>query len=268
VPPVSIASRIICRSAALPFFIVGGAAVLHCVDQRQRRLAFGEVVADVLAELLCRCAVIERIIDELERLAEVAAVEYQRLLAGIAVRKDRADTRAGLEQLGRFAVDDLQIVGFGDIRVVAVHELQDFAFGDRIGRVGQHVEYADLAELHHHLKRARVQKIPNEHAGLVAEQCVGRFLAATQPGIVDDVVMEQRRRMNELHNGSCGDVGVALVARRLGRQQHRKRPEPLAAAMDDVMGDLVDESDVAAQALHDETVDGRPVLGNEFSERL
>src|SRR5690606_39435692 len=58
---------------------LGRAAVRHRIDQRQRRLPFRELVADVLAELLGRRGVIERVVEPLERLAEVAAVARERL---------------------------------------------------------------------------------------------------------------------------------------------------------------------------------------------
>ena len=43
----------------------------HRADQRQRRLALGEVVAEVLAEFLGRSLVVERIVDERASLQEV-----------------------------------------------------------------------------------------------------------------------------------------------------------------------------------------------------
>ena len=80
------------------------------VDQRQRRLAFGEVVAEVLAELVGVAAVVEHVVDELERGAEMLAVARERRLdAGGRPREDRGDLRAGLEQPRGLAVDDLEV---------------------------------------------------------------------------------------------------------------------------------------------------------------
>src|SRR6185503_5791687 len=99
----------VARAARLDGFAdhvpLGGAAVRHRVDQRQRRFPLGEIVADVLAELLYVRVVIERVVDELECLTEMAAVRRERLLDVVALLgKDRADPRAGLEQLRRLAV--------------------------------------------------------------------------------------------------------------------------------------------------------------------
>jgi hypothetical protein len=67
---------------------LGGAAVRHRIDQRQRRFAFGEVVADVLTELLNLRIVVERVVDELERLSQVPAVGRERLLDLVLVGTD------------------------------------------------------------------------------------------------------------------------------------------------------------------------------------
>ena len=59
-----------------------------------------------------------------------------------------------------------------------VHQLQDLAFGDDVGGVGQHVEHAHAADLHHQLEGARVEEVAHQDAGGVAEQRVGGGPAA------------------------------------------------------------------------------------------
>ena len=54
-----------------------------------------------------------------------------------------------------------------------------------------------------------------------------------------------------------------LAAAGAGGEQHGQRPQPLAAVVDDVVGDLVDQRDVAAQAPHDHAVDVGPVVADE-----
>ena len=49
------------------------------VDERQRRLAFGEVIADLLAEFVGFAAVVERVVDELEGEPEPLAVRASAL---------------------------------------------------------------------------------------------------------------------------------------------------------------------------------------------
>ena len=55
-------------------------AVLHRVDERQRRLAFGEIVADVLADHGVVARVVEHVVDQLKSGAQMRAVGRHRLL--------------------------------------------------------------------------------------------------------------------------------------------------------------------------------------------
>ena len=55
-----------------------------------------------------------------------------------------------------------------------------------------------LSTLDHHLERARIEEIADQHARGVAEQRVGGLAAAAQLGFVDDVVVQQRRGVDEL----------------------------------------------------------------------
>ncbi len=51
----------------------------------------------------------------------------------------------------------------------------------------------------------------------------------------------------------CRSPGMAAGA---GRQQHQKGAQALAAGIDDVGGDLVDQRHLAVQTLFDDPVDG------------
>ena len=85
------------------------------------------------------------------------------------------------------------------IGIVAVEQLQHFAFGDDIGGIGQRLHHAHLAHIHHHLERARIQKIADQHAGRIAEQRVGGGAAAAQFRFIHHIIMQQSRGMDEFH---------------------------------------------------------------------
>src|SRR5690606_37159884 len=63
--------------------------------KRERRLALGQVVAEVLAGLVALGAVIERVVDELERGAQVPAVAGHGVFQGGGrIREDRGNLGA------------------------------------------------------------------------------------------------------------------------------------------------------------------------------
>ncbi len=137
-----------------------------------------------------------------------------------------------------------------------VHQLQDFAFGDDVGGVGEHVQHAHAAHFHHQLEGARIEEVADQHAGGVAEQGVGGGAAAAQRRFVDDVVVQQGGRVDELDDRRQLEAAVARERERAREQQHEARPDPLAAGADDVVRDLVDERDFGREPTADHVVDG------------
>ena len=144
-----------------------------------------------------------------------------------------------------------------------IHQLQHFAFGNRVGRVRHHFLDAQVTELDHHLERAGVQVIPDQHARLAAEDLVRGVTAAAHVGAVDDVVVQQRGGMDELDDRGRRDVLAAVVTTRFCCQYDTQRAQSLAAAADDVLRNLVDQHDVAGQALYDGQVDTLQVFCDE-----
>ena len=75
---------------------------------------------------------------------------------------------------------------------------------------GHHFLDPQVAEADHQLKRARVQVVADQHARLELPQTwLAGFAAAAQVGAVHDVVMQQRRRVDELDDSGGLDVPVA-----------------------------------------------------------
>ena len=69
------------------------------VDQGQRRLPFREVVADVLAEFLVIAAIVEGVVDQLERNPKMLAVFREGCLdIGGGARDDCRDLGTGFKR--------------------------------------------------------------------------------------------------------------------------------------------------------------------------
>ena len=99
--------------------------------------AFGQIIADVLAHLVALGAVVHHVVNDLEGGAQILAIVGHGLLDGRGLMGQHGSESGGrLEQLGGLAVDDRHVALFGGIRIVAVHQLQHFPFGDGIGGIG------------------------------------------------------------------------------------------------------------------------------------
>src|SRR3990172_4785881 len=67
---------------------------------------------------------------------------------------------------------------------------------------------------------------------------------AAQIRVVDDVVVDQGRRVNELDDGRVERAAIAAVAREARRHEQDGRTDALAAARSNVLTDLRDQIDV------------------------
>ena len=67
---------------------------------------------------------------------------------------------------------------------------------------------------------------------------------APQIGVVDDVVVDEGRRVNELDDRGVEDGAFALIAAQARRHQQDGGPDPLAAARLDVLADLRNQVDL------------------------
>jgi len=234
------------------------------MDQGQRRLAFREVVADILPELAGIALVVERVVDELEGDAEVPAIARESRLDGRRrPGNDRRDLRAGLEEARRLAVDHVQVPDLGRVRVAGVHELHDLAGGDGVGRVRHHADDRLGAECRHHLEGAGVEEVADQHRGGVAEGLVGRLTAPAPGGVVHDVIVQEGCGVDEFDEGRSRDMGRIRRPGRPGSEHDQERPKAFAAPADDVVPHLVHERDVACELAPDLGVDRREVAGDE-----
>ena len=149
-------------------------------------------------------------------------------------------------------MDDREIVGFGGRRVAGRHQLHDLALGDHRRGARQDFEDAQGAVGDHQLERPAEQEIADQHRRLVAPHRVGGVAAAAQIAGVDDIVVQQGRGVDELDRGGERDVAVAAIAAHPGAGERQHRPQPLAAAGDDVAGELRDQRHRALHAFDDQ----------------
>src|SRR5208282_4744885 len=80
--------------------------------------------------------------------------------------------------------------------------------------------------------------IAGQHAHGVAPLRVGGGTAAADLGLVNDVIVDERRRVDDLNDGGELYRALALVAEELGREQQQRWTDSLAPAGAQVLADL------------------------------
>jgi len=125
-------------------------------------------------------------------------------------------------------------VRFRDARIEAPFELQKLPLRHGADRVCEDPEDVEVAVFDDHRRRPRVQEVPDQDRAAIAPERVGRRTAAAQLREVHDVVVKQRRGVQQLDRRAHLDASRSGVAAELRREQDQRGPNPLAARLEHV----------------------------------
>src|SRR5690349_1211383 len=88
--------------------------------------------------------------------------------------------------------------------------LQQFTLDHLLRQLNQHVKNAEISLLHRDLECLHVKPVARQHTFRVAPLGVGCWPAASDLGIVDDVIMYERSSVNDFHDCSQPDSPASL----------------------------------------------------------
>ena len=117
-----------------------------------------------------------------------------------------------------------------------------------------------IALLHGNLEGLHVEPVTREHALGIAPLGVGGGAAAARLGFVDDVVVDERRGVDDLDHRSQLDRALAGVVHQLAGEQQQRRTQPLAAAGAEVLADLRDRPHAGHGVAAELALDGSEVV--------
>ena len=196
------------------------------MDERQRHLAFAQIAADRFAQRFGVAGDVEQIVDQLKRNAQAEAVLAQRLLAlGADLAEHAADLGAAAEQIRRLAPDDVEVLVFGDVRVAVLGQLEQLAFDHPQRDVAQEAHDVERVVRQRQRHRLDVQVVAEQHRDVVAPARMHGEAPAAQIRVVDDVVVDERRGVDELddrrvqrrRDRRCSRTSRAAISRTAGR---------------------------------------------------
>ena len=230
-------------------FAVGAGAAFERVNDGQRCFAFAQVAGGGLAEDVVVGGEVEDVIDDLEGEAEVAAILAERCPRRAARRRerrgsaiDRAELHGDLEEARGLAIDEVEVLFLVD-QVAELFHLQQLAFDHLLGERDEQIEDAEVAFVERGLEGLHVEPVAGEHALGVAPGGVGggrprRVLASSMMSswtsvAVCSISTTAPRRMRASLSQSSD----------FGGEQQQQRANALAAAGDEVVGDVGDDGD-------------------------
>ena len=165
------------------------------------------------------------------------------------------DLAGAREQKRRLAAHDVEIALEREVEEAAPLGADDLALRHAQRHVRQHAQDAQVALFQRDLHRLHVEVIAEQHGQLVAPAPVHARPSAAELGVVDDVVVDERRRVDELDHGAVTHVAVTLVPEHVRAQEEQRGPDALAAALDEVVPDERDRRDAGPGPLDEDRLD-------------
>ena len=144
--------------------------------------------------------------------------------------------------------------------------MQQLAFDHLLREFDQYVEDAEIALLHGDFEGLHVEPVAGEDAFRVAPLRVGGGASAAGLGLVDDVVVNECRGVNDFDDGGEFDRARTFVAEQFGRKQQKSGTDALAAAGAQVFTDFGDGGHVRDGILPELLLDGDNVVPEQVED--
>jgi hypothetical protein len=177
-------------------------------DDRERRRALAEIAADRLADDLGRTDHVEEIVDDLEGDSELVAEPAHRLdRPWRRTGEVAADARSLTEERGRLAGGDLPVVVRGHERISPEPLLEHLALAEVDARLRRPADDG-LVETPRHPEGPAEEEVSRHEREGEAVPCERGGAAPAGLTGVEDVVVEERRRMDQLERRSTSIVSL------------------------------------------------------------
>ena len=171
-----------------------------------------------------------------------------------------AEAAAARDQRGGFAVDDIQVFVLGQFQVAPVQSLAQFSFA---GAIGGHTE--DPASLrvvqgHRQVESMGEEIVAQEEPGRHAPFGIDRGHVPADGGLIENVIVNQGGRVNQLQHGAQGVMPRIDLARGSSRQEQQGRTQALTSETTHVIDQGSNARIAAPDGLGQDSLDLRQVL--------
>ncbi len=127
---------------------------------------------------------------------------------------------------------------FGQIDDAVLGQLVDLAFDHPQRDIAQQANDIERVLRQRHRHRLDVEEVACQHRDIVAPLRVDGLAAAAHVGVIDDVVVHQRRGVDELDHGGIEHGARAGITAEARAHQQYGRADALAAALQYVVADF------------------------------
>src|SRR5208283_1362465 len=198
----------------------------------------------------------------------VAAIVRKPLLfAWAGAAENSAQLHAHGKEAGRLAIDELEVLVHRDGFAEAL-DLQQLAFHHGLGELDEGVKNLKIALFDGDLEGLHVEPVAGEHAFRVAPLRVGGGAPTPCLRFVNDVVVDQRRGMNNFDYGAKFDRSLAGVVQQLAREQQQGWTQAFAATCAQVFANLRNRTHAGDGVTSELALDGGEVVVQQVEHFL
>src|SRR5499426_7113 len=238
-------------------------------DERQGPLPLAQVGADRLAEPVLIGDEVERVVRDLKRDADVHPVLREGIdPLGREPAQEPPDATARRDERRGLLGDDSQIIRLGDDPAPLELQLEDLGLRHRDRGPRERLHHGAVVVPHEHRERLRVQMIADQHRRVVTPLRVRRWPPAAERSLVDDVVVDEGRRVEHLDHAGQPHAPRALVACQACGQEEEHRPQALAAGARDVAAHLLNQRHGRVELAADLRLDALEVGADQTGDAL
>src|SRR3972149_11888297 len=204
-------------------------------EQGKGYLSLLQVFADGFTKLGLISDIVQGIICQLEGQSNIPAKGLDiPLLIRRAVSEDSPYPARGRNQGRGLVADDLKIILLCNLYITIAGQLRELTLRHPPGSLCHGLIDIVVTQGYNLALGLGIQIVPDKDTGLVPPQHPGRFITAANVGIIDHVIMQEGRRMDELYNTGKLYLCIPPVSCKLGCQDEQEGPEAFASARKEI----------------------------------
>jgi hypothetical protein len=118
--------------------------------------------------------------------------------------------------------------------------LDELPFDHVLREFDEHIEDSEIALGKSHLERLHVEPVAGKHAAVISPSRVGGGTPAARVGAINDIVVNQRRGVNQLDDRAQTYGALSAIARVARGEKKEGRAQALSATTQKIAGDFGD----------------------------
>ena len=135
---------------------------------------------------------------------------------------------------------------FRNIQIPVIGKLNELSLDHFSGSFDEHIQHLEVPLSERKPEGGHVEPVAHQDGDFVSPLRIHGCAPTADARVIDDVVVKQGSRVNELNHGAEPGPDRPVVPAHLRAEQKDRRPDTLAPAIADVLADVIDQRNSGA----------------------